>query len=193
MDLSTRYTINASPTDVWTQIRDIGVVADCLPGAELISVTPDGQCEGKIHFKLGPKLVTFSGTATFTPDDRDHAGLLQARGVDGSSRSRAKADVTFRVMECDQAAVSEVDVTVTMIFQGPLTAFAESGGVHVGKQLLEEFAQNLSRRLDKNQPKGANSEPVSGAAPARIRLWRTMSAATCGLWRRLLNRSRGRT
>jgi carbon-monoxide dehydrogenase small subunit len=48
---------------VWDFFQNVPEVAQCLPGAELLSDDGDGKYTGRVAVKLGPLSATFDGTA----------------------------------------------------------------------------------------------------------------------------------
>jgi carbon monoxide dehydrogenase subunit G len=175
VEVTERHDFAHSAEELWAYLRQIRVIAECLPGAEITECHSDGSYSGRINFKFGPKLITFTGSATFEPDDDRRTGLLEARGSDNSGRSRANAIARFQVFSGPQPSAASVEVAVKMAFVGPLSSFADSGGVYVGRQLLADFAATLDQRL--TQDSSPAVAPVGVTPSAEIRLGATIVRA----------------
>src|SRR5690606_35723705 len=91
MEISQEFSLTAKPADVWTALKDIRLVASCLPGAEVLETNEDGtSAKGRLSMRLGPISVGFDGQATITRDDESMQASLDGKGVDPKSSSRAQ-------------------------------------------------------------------------------------------------------
>ncbi len=151
---------------VWEHLSNPVVVAECMPGAQLSGIEPDGTVRGQIRMKLGPTIAAFAGTIEPTFDEVQHEGRLVAQGADKGGRTRARATIRFRVdprgERCSVLGLA-TDITVS----GGLAPFAETGGVRLAKQVLDEFGETFTRRCQQGGGETAGepveSEPISGA------------------------------
>lgn len=183
-------------------ISDVAVLAQCVPGVELAGRDEDGSYRGWITFQTGPKSIRFEGVVTFSLDDNDHHGTLEATGADRRQASRARAALEFTLSDHNDGLQLWLDANVT--FVGALAEFAESGGVYVGEQLIDGFAASMQRRLaeraaaERNEggekvevmgPESGATRPALAegppAAPIRVKLWLLV-------WRSLRSRFRTR-
>lgn len=156
------FGIAATPDEVWRLVRDPKQVAACIPGAELASAAPGRPLQGTIKVKFGPTVVTFKGEVTIQYDDAARRCVIDGRGLDqrGSSRTLANGVVSL-------SGATETQVTVEGAYRmtGPLEGFARTGGVHVARALIAEFAVNLTALLRPSAAPGASLEaaPVARA------------------------------
>jgi len=135
------------PTDVastWALVSDIPTVASCLPGATLDG-EPDGEGDhpGRIEVRFGPTVTRFRGRARFAFDEERRSVVIGARGQDARGWTRANATVTVSLAPSADGGTTialDGDLEIT----GPLQRFAETGGVAVARQLMRDFAGNLS-------------------------------------------------
>jgi carbon monoxide dehydrogenase subunit G len=150
-ELKEKFSIPATPDEVWPLMADPAVVAACIPGAELTELTPEGAHRGTVTFKFGPTVAVFRGETTLTYDHPAKRCRIEARGIDQRGASRARA--TFDV---HAAGIETTDVTLTGGFEvaGPLEAFASAGGVHVARALMKDFAKNIATVIDERRAKG---------------------------------------
>jgi carbon monoxide dehydrogenase subunit G len=156
--------IPAPPEVVWTKITDPHFVVLCVPGAQVLSETPDGQIEGALQVKLGPTVVDFRGTAVPTYEPDAHRGALAAQGTDKSGRSRAQAHLTF-VVEAAGADASEVTFDGTIELAGGLASFLQTGGVHLTKRMMKDFSDQMSARIVHAEASVAAAADDSATAP----------------------------
>jgi len=143
---------------VWEFMSDLPAVAGCLPGAVIEEQVGD-EVKGKIAIKFGPMAAAFKGAANLERDEAAMSAVLRGAGQDTLSQSRAKGDVSYRVVAVsDQASRVEVDLLYSL--QGPLAQFSRSGLVQdFVRRMIAEFGRNVSKRLD--LPEGA--EPMGQA------------------------------
>ena len=168
ISISEETVIPSPPDTVWQLLSDPALVASCIPGAELAPDSGDGVWRGSIRVKFGPTVAAFRGEATLNFDDATRTCTVEGRGIDQRGASRALASGRLTVTGDTQTTLSiqgEFNVT------GPLETFANSGGVHVARALLAEFAQNLTslvaERGGNAAAEPAADVPVSQPAPAR--------------------------
>ena len=178
IDLKEKFSVAATPDEVWPLMSDPAVVAACIPGAELTERTADGAHRGKVTFKFGPTVAVFRGEAKLTYDHPAKHCLIEARGIDqkGASRARARFDVRAQGSE-----TTEVTMDGGFEVAGPLETFASAGGVHVARVLLAEFAANIARVIEQRRAGGGDA--ALEQAPA--------ASATTILGRALLDGARG--
>lgn len=132
----------ASADDVWAVASDPLLVAACIPGATLTATPEPGTYAGSIKVKFGPTAVTFNGLVILSYQDR--RCMIEGRGRDGRGASNALATGTVAVeggKPCTLRVEGDFEVS------GPLEAFARTGGVHVARALLRDFARNLEHRI----------------------------------------------
>lgn len=135
------------PTDIeraWSLISDIPTVASCLPGATLDG-GPDEQGDhpGRIEVRFGPTVARFKGRARFTFDEAGRSVGITARGQDARGWTRASAIVTVTLTSNDEGR-TRIALEGELEISGPLQRFAETGGVAIARQLMHDFAENLS-------------------------------------------------
>ena len=156
--------------EVWPLLRNPEVVASCIPGAELSADSTDDVWRGRIKVKFGPTAAAFRGEAALAFDDEAKRCRINGRGIDQRGASRASSTLEIQAVA---AGPFETNLNIDGQFNvtGPLGAFASTGGVHVARILLGEFAANLSARVVPvaSRAPGAvgEAEPASPRAGAR--------------------------
>jgi len=134
------------PVDrLWATLQDIEIIARCLPGATIESVTPDGTIMGAFQVAIGPMRARFRGTARVAFDAAARIGDVRGAGGDGISRSRADGAIRFAARP-DAADRSRLDLDITYKLSGPLAQFGRPAVVaNVVDWLLGEVAKNLAQ------------------------------------------------
>src|SRR5689334_20199178 len=139
-----------SPADqVWPLLRDPALVASCLPGATLAPDQGDGLWRGSVRVKFGPTVAVFRGEASLAFDDTLRTCTIEGRGIDGRGASRALASGTVKV---SGGETTELAVDGSFSVSGPLETFANAGGVHVARALLQEFSANMAKKVADSAP-----------------------------------------
>lgn len=161
MRLDEQMTINAKPEAVWALFQDPQRVTGCIPGAQFDERLDDGSYRGSLQVRFGPKVVRFGGTAVYTTDEEARTGELTATGSDRRGSSRAEMTLTF-VLE-PIGDTTSVRVAADARFAGPLSQFAETGGVRIAQVLLHDFGRQVAEVLT---PTGAQASAHTQSAPA---------------------------
>jgi uncharacterized protein len=168
VDINEQLVIDAPADRVWPIISDPAQIAACFPGAELDDATKDGPYRGRITVRFGPTRATFNGQASFEFDHDGRRGTIVAQGRDrgGSSRANAHADVRLLVddgsaQRCVVAIIGELEVA------GPLSGFAEAGGVHVARLLFADFGVQVAERAKAEASAPAEPRPSTAIGSPR--------------------------
>lgn len=172
MDVEERFHIAADPDRVWDLLSDVKVVASCLPGAELDG-GEGGTYEGHMRVAFGPTTAVFSGQAEIALDHRERRAEITARGRDSRGATRAAASVI--VVASAEPGGCGVTVTANLDISGPLAQFARTGGVHVTRELLRDFAECLAERATDVAARSglgptAVTVPSSTPEPSRVQV-----------------------
>jgi carbon-monoxide dehydrogenase small subunit len=156
---------------VWSAIQNVQLVADCVPGARLLSVEGD-QLRGEMRASLGPIETLFSGEGQVAFDATEHRAEVSGDGRDSRSGTRLSGRAVVRLHEVD-AATTRAEATIDYTMRGPLAQFARGALVQeFAAAIATTFAANLQARL------------TGGVAPVSARL----SVGTLmlrAIWRRV--------
>ena len=173
MNISQEFVIERSTDVVWKFFQDVPVVAQCLPGAELLAQKDDGSYEGKLSVKLGPMAVSFEGTATVAPDPGSMSATIEGKGVDRRGGSRGQVKVVYTVTSQGSGSKVEVDAEITL--SGPVAQFGRTGLINeMSKRLIGEFVDCLEAKLGAETPEEAaaiESSEVRGLSLFFASLW----------------------
>jgi carbon monoxide dehydrogenase subunit G len=172
----------AAPVDrVWPLLNDPAFVVTCVPGAQLGADKGNGTYEGSIAVSFGPIKAVFRGEADLAYDQAAKTCKINGRGQDQRGQSRANAGALISAIA--EGAKTRLTVDGSFNVSGPLAQFARTGGVHLARQLLAEFATNLSARLTEREGQIDTSLPAAATAASAPRelqgftlLWRMLVA-----------------
>lgn len=144
MELKTSFTVPQPLGSVWDALTDLQFVAECLPGATVTSVGPDGTYAGTLTVSMGSVKVTFEGTARFEEVDPEARRVRLVAG--GSS---ALGDARLRLIGAAEPVRDGARVTLeTQVdLSGRLAQLGHGIGVRVTERLVERLARNLEGRL----------------------------------------------
>ncbi len=147
MKITQEFEVHRPLPVVWDFFQDIPEVAQCLPGAELLSDNGDGSYTGRVAVKLGPMSATFDGTATVTPDPATHTGAIDGKGEDRRGKSRGAVKVTYALTPSGTGTTKvavDADVTLT----GAAAQFGRGGLItEMSNRLISEFVTCCEGKL----------------------------------------------
>jgi uncharacterized protein len=161
MQLEHHVSVPAPIDVVWGALLDPERVAPCMPGATLTGVDGD-SFTGTMKVKLGPVVLLYKGTGTFTErDEQARRAVLKAAAKDSRGNGTVNATVTITLTEeGDQTSGTVVtDLSIT----GRPAQFGRGMIADVGGKILEQFASCLSDKL--TAPAAA---PVREAEPETV-------------------------
>jgi carbon monoxide dehydrogenase subunit G len=161
MQLEHQVSVPAPIDVVWGALLDPERVAPCMPGATLTGVDGD-SFTGTMKVKLGPIVLLYKGTGTFTErDEQARRAVLKAAAKDSRGNGTVNATVTITLtQEGEQTSGTVVtDLSIT----GRPAQFGRGMIADVGGKILEQFASCLSDKLA--APAAA---PVGEAEPETV-------------------------
>ena len=154
-------TIPYALADVWPLLADPALVASCIPGATLSPDQADGLWRCSVKVKFGPTVAVFRGEAKLDFDHAAHRCTIDGRGIDGRGASRALAS---GVVEASGDTTTHLAIDGTFSVSAPLETFANAGGVHVARALLQEFSGNIVKVIAERQGAAVSVEDAAQAA-----------------------------
>jgi carbon monoxide dehydrogenase subunit G len=161
--LEKRYPLEVDMARAWAVLRDVNVVAGCMPGAALTEQVDATHYKGNVKVKVGPANAAFAGDIEVLGLDETAMRLqLLGKGADRGGSS-ASMDLTATIESGETAQSSVLVGVAAVIVNGK---FAQFGGrllVQVSDMLLLQFADNFraaAAALPAPQQAGA---PVAGA------------------------------
>jgi aerobic carbon-monoxide dehydrogenase small subunit len=148
---------------VWELMSDVERLAHCMPGLVLDGPPQGDKVSGRLEAKIGPIAASFAGEGTVRQIADEYRQVIEGRGGDRRSGSRASGRVDYRLSSQTGEAGSEatrVDVVISYALAGPLAQIGRSGLVRdLVRRIGETFAQNLDAQL---------TDPAAEMAQAQI-------------------------
>jgi aerobic carbon-monoxide dehydrogenase small subunit len=145
--LSQSFVLPHACSTVWSKMRDLASLVDCLPGARLTKTSPDGSFEGTVTLSFGPIAPSFSGRGRFSASDADLSGEVEGAGREQRGTSNATGRMTFKLSP-EGGDATRVSTEITYKLTGPLAQFARPSLVTgVLSEIGSAFASNLDRTL----------------------------------------------
>jgi carbon-monoxide dehydrogenase small subunit len=148
---------------VWALMSDVEHLAHCMPGLVLDGPPQGDKVSGRLEAKIGPIAASFAGEGTVKQLASEYRQIIEGRGGDRRSGSRASGSVDYRLSvltgETGREA-TRVDVVISYALAGPLAQVGRSGLVRdLVRRIGEAFAQNLDAQL---------TDPAAEMAQAQI-------------------------
>ena len=144
------------------------------------------RSSGRLEAKIGPIAASFAGEGTLRQFPAEYRQVIEGRGGDRRSGSRASGSVDYRLTALAGEAGREatrVDVVIGYALTGPLAQIGRSGLVRdLVRRIGEAFAQNLDAQLRDptvGHAAGAARRAVAAAASRR----RPCARSFCPPWR----------
>ncbi|CDX51603.1 hypothetical protein MPL3365_130560 [Mesorhizobium plurifarium] len=161
MKVSLEIDVAAPPEQVWKALADVPLIASCVPGASLLGTTEDGRYRGKVTTRVGPVSANFTGEAALDRNGMTRSGRVVGSGRDSITSSSAKAEMEFRVRTGTEPGRTRLEVDSEITLAGVLAQFGKAAVVNeIARRIAEQFADNLSRRLNETAQASPGS-PVS--------------------------------
>ena len=159
MKFSKSVVLPERPELVWPKVTDLGVLADCLPGARLTSVD-NGNARGSLAVRVGRVLADFEGVARVVRQDDDTRSIVvEAEG--SGSQGRAEASISAHVTS--EESGSRLDLVVEVEIAGGLARLGRGMAEPVVERLIELFAVNMGERLSPPSVPKAATRATQGA------------------------------
>ena len=171
MQLANRFEVCRSPDETFALLLDAPSVVQCVPGAELLDVEPDGAFKGRISVKLGPVALKFTGTVKIIDIDATaRTALIKAKGADLQGRGNANATTRMRVEPA--GAVALVVLETELQLSGMVAQYGRAQGViaSMSNEIVADFARNLQALLAGELSPDDASKDISALALA----WRAL-------------------
>lgn len=167
MEFDNSFDVPLPPDQAWKTLMDIERIAPCMPGAELTEIVDDKTFKGKVSVRLGPVALTFQGTATFEDvEEIAHKATVKAQGADAKGRGGASANVGFHLEPSDAGSVVKIHTDLQL--SGSVAQYGRGAGMiqDLASQIIGQFADNLSKQIEADQPAAAEPEPADRGEPA---------------------------
>jgi carbon monoxide dehydrogenase subunit G len=153
--LTNNFSVPVSVDKAWATLLDVERVAPCMPGATVDRVDGD-DILGSVKVKLGPIVMRYQGTMTFTEkDETGHRTVLTARA--NESRGGGSVSATISATLAQAGSGTDVSVVTDLDLTGKAAQLGGTVLADVSRHLIGQFATNLAREIQ---------SPSDGPAPS---------------------------
>jgi aerobic carbon-monoxide dehydrogenase small subunit len=148
---------------VWALMSDVEAMARCMPGLSLDGPPVGDRIVGRLEARIGPVAASFAGEGTLRQLPAEFRQVIEGRGGDRRSGSRATGSVDYRLIALageNGGEATRVDVVIGYALTGPLAQIGRVGLVRdLVRRIGEAFAHNLDAQLH---------DPTSAMPQARL-------------------------
>lgn len=143
MEFQYRYTVQATPDELWGFVSDIPTVGMCIPGASEVVADADGSYRGKVRVRVGPVALTLNGKLTVDETDPEARRIvLTGEGADGRVPGSVRVRITMSVEPKDPEHTDLVVDSEANIL-GKLGEFGQGIIRRKADDIMKNFGQNL--------------------------------------------------
>jgi esterase/lipase/carbon monoxide dehydrogenase subunit G len=173
IEINEKFTVAASPDEVYAVLSDPHAVVECVAGASLGEQHEDGSFDGMMTVKFSALRVAFKGKVKLDLDEQARRGVVQASGKDGQGGTKFKATASFDIAPLDGGRAAEVTAAGEVELSGKLASVIENAATAVVRRMTGEFVTALSVRcasgdaqLGPAEQAASSTEEAEPAAPA---------------------------
>ncbi|WP_407690536.1 SRPBCC family protein [Saccharopolyspora rhizosphaerae] len=145
----------------WKAMIDPERVAPCMPGATLTKAEGN-EFAGSVKVKLGPVTLLYKGTGVFKDvDEKNRRLVIDASGKDSRGSGTAAATVVVNLK--DEGGTTSGTVDTDLKVTGKPAQLGRGLISEVGGKILNQFADNLAKKLESEQeaPAAQESKPAA--------------------------------
>jgi carbon monoxide dehydrogenase subunit G len=149
MRITSSFTVDAAPDQVFAYLLDVNQVVGCVPGAELSEVVDSQTFRGRLKIKVGAVQVVYQGTASIREveeDDTSATVTIEGQGREIGGQGSVRAGLVLTVAATPQGGTEvrlETDLTVT----GRIAQFGRGAIEDVSSRLIEQMGRCIGARL----------------------------------------------
>jgi uncharacterized protein len=148
MILDQKVIVPASPERVWDFVMDVPKVAECVPGIESVEQRGDDEYVGALKVRVGPIGVRLEGKVTVVERNvEERRAQMNVEAVDRRIKGAVNAKSTMQLAPLDDGT-TELSVHTDAAILGKLGEFGQAIMRRKADQIMKEFAQNMSQRIE---------------------------------------------
>ncbi len=164
IEIREKFEVAAPIETVWHFVMDPNQVAPCLPGAKLEEVVDDRNFVGVVKIKIGAITAQYKGKVELTKVDEAARVVEMSAEAQEKGGGSARALVTSKLAET--AGGTEVVVEATADLTGKVMQVGSRMVEGVSKQLFQQFAKRLKKKLEGQEAAAVAAAAQVGAAAA---------------------------
>jgi len=146
IEIREKFTVPATPADVYAVLSDPEAVVECVQGASLGATHEDGSIDGMMTVKFSAMRVIFKGRFKLDLEPEIMRGTVTASGKDGQGGTKFTAAASFDIASLDEGAAAEVTAAGEVVVTGRMASAIASAAGAVVRRMTAEFVEALSRR-----------------------------------------------
>ena len=151
MKLQHEFDVPASPPATLDLLLDAERVVECMPGATLVEVAPDGTWKTTMSVRLGPVGMDFLNNVRIVEQDAD-AGIVRLVVSGRDTRGKGCADATVDARLEAVNGGTHVSMDTELKFSGQAAQLGRPGVIQdVSTRLVDQFAESLRDRLQREK------------------------------------------
>ena len=176
---------------VWSKFGDVTFVAQCVPGASVVSDLGNNRYKARMAVKVGPMAAAFDGEIAVETDKQAWTGIVSGKGSDLRSSSRASGSLVYRLSDGATAGSTRVDIESDYSLAGPLAQFSKGSIIQeIASRITAAFVTNFEARLSETTAaSGVSDAPTPEVLDAGNLLWTVLCGRLRTFWRGLFGRS----
>lgn len=203
MKIEKSFEIKQTRAEVWEKLNDVRLVAECLPGASIVSELGDNRYKGRMSVKVGPMAANFNGEIGLESHRENWTGVVSGKGADSGSSSRASGSMSYSLAEGASPSTTRIDLVSDINLAGPLAQFSKGPIMQeIANRITAAFVVNFEAKLASAMPgpSAANATDAPGPAAASSQpqsfdagslLWAVLRDRIRSFFRGLSGRSSG--
>lgn len=158
MKIEKSFELKHPREQVWSKLNDVHFVAECLPGASIVSDLGENRHKGRMSVKVGPMAAVFNGEIAIESREQDWTGVVSGKGADSGSSSRASGSMTYVLADGMSPSATRVDIVADINLAGPLAQFGKGAIVQdIANRITAAFVTNFESRLAELNPAGGTN------------------------------------
>lgn len=198
MKIERAFTIKQPRELVWDKFNDVHFVAECLPGASIVSELGENRYKGRMSIKVGPMAAAFNGEIALESHRENWSGVVSGKGSDAGSGSRASGNMSYSLAPADSPGATRVAIVSDINLAGPLAQFSKGAVVQeIANRITTAFVGNFESKLvaPAAASDAASAAPPASGVPQRqsldagALLWSVLRSRIGSFFRRLLDRA----
>jgi hypothetical protein len=146
MRIEGSFDVPAAIEHVYRELRDVGLMARCIPGCESIEPEAEGRYRARVSVGVGQIVAAFHLTVEVMHEKAPTLVVSRTRGEEGSRASMLAADNEVRLFDLAPDA-TRVQYTSDVSVTGRLGKFALGVMKKKVEALGQEFAQRFRAEL----------------------------------------------
>jgi uncharacterized protein len=167
MKIEKSFQIKQPRAEVWEKLNDVRLVAECLPGASIVSELGDNRYKGRMSVKVGPMAANFNGEIGLESHREDWTGVVSGKGADSGSGSRASGSMSYSLAEGASPSTTRIDLVSDINLAGPLAQFSKGPIMQeIANRITAAFIVNFETKLASTISESSAANSADAAIPA---------------------------